>query len=120
MLYEAWQIQGIRPKLSGVAKRNHEFKSSHSFRKTFETKCQKANMNHNNIKLLMDHSLGESQNYHRPLEDELLEDYLRAVDLLTINEENRLRMKVDKLQVERTEIQALALEFEKVKQKIGM
>jgi hypothetical protein len=25
-------------------------------------------MNHNNIKILMDHSLGESQNYHRPTE----------------------------------------------------
>lgn len=43
-------------------------------------KRQKANMNHNNIKLLMDHSLGESQNYHRPIEQVLLEDYLNAVN----------------------------------------
>ena len=119
MLYEAWQVQGVRPKLSGTRNHNHEFKSSHCFRKTFETKGQKV-MNHNNIKLLMDHSLGESQNYHRPTEDELLDDYLNVIDLVTLNEENRLRMKVDKLEVEKTEIQALALEFEKVKQKIGM
>jgi hypothetical protein len=40
-------------------------------------------MNHNNIKLLMDHSLGESQNYHRSIEhieQVLLEDYLNAVN----------------------------------------
>ena len=42
----------------------------------------------------MDHSLGESQNYHRPSEEELLEDYLNAVDLLTINDENRLMKKI--------------------------
>jgi hypothetical protein len=41
----------------------------------------------------MDHSLGESSNYHRPTENELLEDYLNAADLLTVNEENRLREK---------------------------
>ena len=74
MLYEAWKIQGIREKLS-VGKRRHDFRSTHAFRKIFETKCQKAKMNHNNVKLLMDHSLGESQNYHRPTEEELLEDY---------------------------------------------
>ena len=75
-------------------KKRHEFKSTHSFRKFFETKCQNAKMNHNNIKLLMDHSLGESQNYHRPTQNELLDDYLNAVDLLTINDENKLKKKI--------------------------
>lgn len=90
MIYEAWKIHGVRKRLDHDKKR-HEFKSTHGFRKIFETKCQKAKMNHNNIKILMDHSLGESQNYHRPTEEDLLEDYLSASDLLTINEENRLR-----------------------------
>jgi hypothetical protein len=97
LIYEAWKIQGVRDKLSIPEKKRHEFKSTHGFRKYFETKCQLAKMNHNNIKLLMDHSLGESQNYHRPTEEELLEDYLNAVDLLTINEENRLKRIVDDL-----------------------
>jgi len=59
-------------------------------------------MNHNNIKLLMDHSLGESQNYHRPSEEELLEDYLNAVDLLTINDENRLMKKIKLIKLRRS------------------
>ena len=94
MIYEAWKVQGVRDKLSDPDKKRHEFKSSHGFRKFFETRCQQAKMNHNNIKLLMDHSLGESQSYHKPTQAELLEDYLIAVDHLTINESNRLKQQV--------------------------
>ena len=48
----------------------------------------------------MDHSLGESQNYHRPVEQELLEDYLKAIPLLTINEDNRLMLENECLREE--------------------
>lgn len=65
-------------------------------------------MNHNNIKLLMDHSLGESQNYHRPTEQELLEDYLNVVDLLTINDEFRLKRKIGVLEVEKSKLGNIA------------
>jgi integrase len=82
MIYEAWKVQGIRSKLSDPERKRHEFKSSHGFRKFFETKCQISKMNHNHIKLLMDHSLAESQNYHRPAPDDLFRDYLNAVDRL--------------------------------------
>ena len=49
-----------------------------------------------------------------------MDDYLKAVDLVTLNEENKLRMKIEKLEVEKSEVQELALELRKVKQKIGM
>jgi len=45
----------------------------------------------------MDHSLGESQNYHRPVEQELLDDYLKAIPQLTINEDNRLKIENERL-----------------------
>src|SRR5262249_32780596 len=35
--------------------------------------------------------------YYKPTEKEVLEDYLRAVDILTINEEFMLQMKVKEL-----------------------
>jgi integrase len=41
MIYDAWKIQGIRTKIDPDIKR-HEFKSTHGFRKFFETNCQKA------------------------------------------------------------------------------
>jgi integrase len=107
MIGEAWRIQGVRDLLDPAMKiKRHEFKSTHCFRKFFETRCQ-SKMNHNHIKLLMDHSLGESQNYHRPTEQELLDDYLHAVNNLTINEENRLKMKVELLEHEKTNYEKL-------------
>jgi len=33
LLYEAWQVQGIRDKLSDPQQKRHEFKSTHCFRK---------------------------------------------------------------------------------------
>lgn len=102
LLHRAWQVQGIREKISHPQQKRHEFKCTHSFRKMFESKCQKAKMNHNNIKLLMDHSLAESQNYYRPEEQDILNDYLNAVNELTINEENRLNAKIQSLEKEKT------------------
>lgn len=103
IINDAWRIQDVRDLLDGDnGEKRHEFKATHCFRKYFETKCQ-LKMNHNNIKLLMDHSFGESQNYHRPIEDDLLEDYLKVVDLLTISEENRLKLKVQKLETDKVD-----------------
>jgi integrase len=113
MIYEAWHVQGVRDKLHGSEKKRHEFKSTHGFRKVFETRCQNAKMNHNNIKLLMDHSLGESQNYHRPTQDELLQDYLHAVDFLTINDENKLKKKILELTERQDELDLMKLKHDK-------
>ena len=96
MISSMWQVVGVRNQLGNGQKR-HEFKGVHGFRKFFETHCQLV-MNHNNIKMLMAHSLGESGNYHRPTETQLVEDYLKAVDLLTVNEEYRLSKKINELQ----------------------
>ena len=50
-----------------------------------------------NVSYLMSHDTGVVQHYYRPTEDDLLTEYLKTVDLLTINEENRLKIKVDEL-----------------------
>ena len=44
-----------------------------------------------NIEVLMGHSIGISDSYYRIAEWELLQDYLKAVNLLTISENNILR-----------------------------
>jgi hypothetical protein len=40
-----------------------------------------------NIEILMGHSTGISDSYYRATEEELLEDYLKAVDFLSISTE---------------------------------
>ena len=43
-----------------------------------------------NIEKLMNHSTGISDSYYPATENDVLEDYLKAVEVLTISEENRL------------------------------
>ena len=96
MISSMWQVVGVRNQLDQGQKR-HEFKGVHGFRKFFETHYHLV-MHHNNIKMLMAHPLGESGNYHRPTETQLLDDYRKAVDLRTVNEENKLAKKITELQ----------------------
>ncbi|MFZ0510553.1 MAG: hypothetical protein WAM14_03005, partial [Candidatus Nitrosopolaris sp.] len=46
----------------------------------------------------MGHDIGLSESYYKPTEKEVLEDYLKATPLLTINADNRiLQKKVEEL-----------------------
>ena len=86
LIKRAWRIQRIRADLKEGQKR-HEFKTTHSFRKYFETKSMQV-MKVMNVKLLMDHDTGISKSYYRPTEQELLEDYIKSINILTINKNN--------------------------------
>ena len=43
-------------------------------------------------------STGISDSYYRATEQELLDDYLKAIDSLTIDERNKLKKRIDKLE----------------------
>ena len=45
----------------------------------------------------MGHSIGISDSYYRATENEILQDYLKSVDFLTIHDENRLRKQIMEL-----------------------
>jgi integrase len=75
-------------------KRRHDF-SVHGFRKYFKTRAEQMGMKPINVEILMGHSVGISDSYYRPTEKELLQDYLRAADALTVSQENRLRNEVE-------------------------
>ncbi len=53
-----------------------------------------------NVETLMGHSTGISDSYYRPTEQDLLEDYLKVVDLLTISSENHLVQQLEKLKAQ--------------------
>ena len=79
-----WEL-GIRKE----KKRRHDF-TMHSIRKFFKTRCEQI-MKPINVELLMGHSIGISDHYYRPTENELLEDYLKAEPLLSISEAEEVR-----------------------------
>jgi hypothetical protein len=78
--------QGLRKKLE-PGKKRHPYQANHSLRKWFKTRCEIAGMKPINIEKLMNHSVGISDSYYRATENEMLEDYLKAIDFLTINDD---------------------------------
>lgn len=96
LIERALWAQRIRKKLD-EGKKRHEFQADHGYRKFFKTHCELAGMKPINIEKLMGHSTGISDSYYRATESEILSDYLIAVDSLTLNEENRLKYRIEKL-----------------------
>jgi integrase len=77
-------------------KKRHEF-TVHGFRKWFKTRCENAGVKPIVTELLMGHSVGISDSYYRPSEKDLLEEYCKALDWLTITRENQLRNQLSEL-----------------------
>lgn len=101
LIYDSWKVQGVLTVHDSSSTEKHQpFKSSHGFRKFFETQCEMV-MKSIDVEILMGHGFskrGLKANYYRPSENYLLEQYLKAVDLLTINEENKLSNRVRTLE----------------------
>ena len=99
LLNRALWEQGIRhtPLAAGV--KRHEWKAAHGYRKFYKSRAEQV-MKPINVEATMGHDLGISQSYWKPTEKEVLEDYLKAVDLLTIND---VKSTLQKQMVELTE-----------------
>jgi hypothetical protein len=90
-----WE-QGVRSALPPGVK-HYEWKGAHGYRKFYKSRAEQV-MKPINVEITMGHDLGVSESYWRPTEREVLEDYLKAVPLLTINGDNlALQKQVDKL-----------------------
>jgi hypothetical protein len=86
LMERAIWAQGLRKKLE-PGKKRYPYQANHSLRKWFKTRCEIAGMKPINIEKLMNHSIGISDSYYRATETELLEDYLKAAEMLTINDD---------------------------------
>jgi integrase len=96
ILERALWDQGIRIKLKEGTKR-HEFKGAYGFRKFYKSRTEQV-MRPINVELTRGHNIGLSDCYYRPTEREILNDYLKAVDLLTINSHGTtLKNQIQKL-----------------------
>ena len=86
LMERAIWAQGLRKKLE-PGKKRHPYQANHSLRKWFKTRCEIAGMKPINVEKLMNHSVGISDSYYRATENEILDDYIKAMDLLTINDD---------------------------------
>lgn len=79
----------------------------------------RAKVNPEAREMLLGHSIGLSNSYYRPDANEILTEYLKAVDLLTVNEENRLHRMVEILEVKADKIAELQQNHRRRKEKVG-
>lgn len=96
LVEDALWTQDIRNK-SRINGKRYEFQSNHGFRKWFKTRCEIAGMRSINIEILMGHSIGISDSYYRISESELLDDYLKAIDFLSIDKEKQLQTQLTEM-----------------------
>ena len=110
--------------ISGIRKVDHENRYKrkqipifHGFRKFFTKQLVDSKLNPEIREMLLGHKIGLASCYYRPTQQEMLNEYLKAVDLLTINEENRLKEKIALLEVEKSRIEQLELSIRRLEEK---
>jgi hypothetical protein len=89
----------------------------HGFRKFFTKQLVDSKLNPEIREMLLGHKIGLASAYYKPTERDMLSEYLKAVDNLTMNEENRLKRKVENLQIEKSRIESLEISIKKLEKK---
>jgi len=102
-------LQTVRKPLE-KGKRRHEFQAAHGFRKFFKSRAERT-MKSLNVEMLLGHDTGLAENYYRPSESELLEDYVKAIPDLTILEEVKATPEIQDLKKSYEELKTIVLDF---------
>jgi integrase len=116
LIERALWAQGLRKDLE-EGKKRHEFATCHALRKYFKTRCELAGVKPINVENLMGHSTGISDAYYRPSENELLDDYLKSMDSLTIDDARRLKIEVESLKIDISELEQKNKRIEELERK---
>ena len=84
-------------KLSLSALHKNELHPCHSLRIFAVTNIQRAKVDKTIREMLVGHFTGFDKSYYKPQDSEILEEYLKAVDSLTINNENKLKKQTEEV-----------------------
>jgi len=92
----------------------------HAFRKFYSTQLVEADVKTELRWLLEGHKLkGNDSHYVRTTDQRLQQEYEKAINHLTINEENRLKMKVETLTVEKSILDSIASRLNELENKVN-
>lgn len=110
-----WIVTNV---LRKSGQKSREIMRTHGFRKFAITQMIKAKVDYNTREFLVGHkhSRGLDEYYDRTNEDDRFQEYLKAVNLLTISEEYRLKKEVERLTVDRAQWSELAEEVKTLKE----
>ncbi|MGY5147952.1 MAG: tyrosine-type recombinase/integrase [Candidatus Nitrosopumilus sp. bin_7KS] len=106
---------GLRPPLEPGQKR-HKVMLDHGLRKYFNTMMRRAKVNYLDKEDMMGHKVGLESHYERYQEDdfERFSEYQKAIPLLTISDDERMRVENEKLKSEKTELEQIKEDNEKI------
>jgi hypothetical protein len=119
LVKRALVAQGLRTNLGSKAKR-HEWKANHGFRKFFQTNAE-PKMKSLDVMTLMGQDTGLAASYNKPTVDMLLDEYLKAVDNLTINKSQKdvvrnQQVLAAEMEAKDQEMQQIRLQLESLQQ----
>jgi integrase len=118
MLQNCINNTGLREIDHHNPRKRKEVAMFHGFRKFFTKQLVDSKLNPEIREMLLGHKIGIASAYYKPTEQEMLNEYSKAVNLLTINEENRLKQKVEILEIEKSQLATLKEDFEKLKNQV--
>src|SRR5207247_3321045 len=107
---------GVREK--GTEKEQFKRKEAmrfHGFRKLFNTMLNQAGVKPAIKEMLLGHRVGLESSYLRPSDSELISEYLKAVDLLTVSEEKQLLQQVQNLKIQVSDIDVMKKQYLELK-----
>ena len=85
-----------------------ELQTDHGFRKYFNTALMNSDVSYSFKELFLGHSIDLDEVYYDmntpASKEKILSEYMKAVNFLTINEENRLKMQVETLRIKKDEL----------------
>jgi integrase len=103
------QVQHLTESIKSGRPRS-DVKTLHGFRKYFSTTLETEGINPVYIDILLGHNMGLKTVYSKPTPTQLLEGngnkvlgYIHGIDTLSINKENKLKARINELEVQRSE-----------------
>ncbi|MGD9534837.1 MAG: hypothetical protein AB7V56_13850 [Candidatus Nitrosocosmicus sp.] len=105
---------------SAYSKHRNELHPCHSLRIFAVTQMQRAKVDKTIREMLVGHTTGLDKVYYKPQNEEILQEYLKAIDLLTISNENRLKKQVDYYKERENDLARMSVELAEIKQKLGI
>jgi integrase len=118
LLQESIDNSGLREIDHEHPRKRKQIPVLHGLRKFTTKQLVDSKVNSEIREMLLGHDIGLIGRYYKPTQSDMLAEWKKAVDSLTIDPANRLRKKVERLEIEKSQYEELKNDFEAFKAKM--